>query len=158
MTPRSQTAPPDFYFFPWLQNILMKFSYQDPDWPWGIHLKPDIPSINRTGPESGPFYVHVYCFICHHFFNLLMYIKLYIISLLSKFSPRPLNIPPQRENYPVPDPACFLDPGPDRPPELSKIPPCDPTFLGGLNGPVWGSPMVLGAPLVFSGELCLHWL
>ena len=58
------------------------------------------------------------------------------------------KIPAPRENYPVPDPTRFLDPGPDRSPNKAKYGPV--TRIGsGLHGPVRGSPTVRGAPLVF---------
>ena len=99
---------------------------------------------------TGPFYVRVWCWFVIISF-ICWCILMFIISLLSNIWPRTIKeIPARRENYPVPDPTRFLDPGPDRPPRsIAKYSPVTRIFLG-LHGPVRISPTVRVAPLVFS--------
>ena len=97
--------------------------------PRGIHLKPGYTRHwpNQTSVRT------ILCLHCHHFFISIFFccwcILMYIVSLLSKFCPRT-----KKKKYPAPRENSqrdlfhgFLM---DHPPELGKIPPCDPNFFG----------------------------
>ena len=88
-----------------------------------IHSKNNMGSTllsnNAASDVSEWFLEWFWCceLLCLRLLFIVFYSMVYIISLQSKFSPGPKKkIPAPRENYPVPDPTRFLDPGPDRSP------------------------------------------
>ena len=116
--------------------------FPDPDISiWNLVL----PNINRTGPVSGPFNVHVCCyFVVISFFRWCRPVLINIISSTTiknlaldfKIYPHIEKTTPFRSR---PDPF----PGSRPSPKLRKIWPCDPNFSG-------DPPTVRGALLVFN--------
>ena len=112
-------------------NMLMKFP---PTQTSRRYPSPDISNTDQTGPVSGLIYVGVCCW-----FVIISCIHWYTISLLARFSPGLWKI--HWENYPVPDPARFLDSGPD--PECKQ----DTTLWHKIGGWVaWSGPRTPDGP------------
>ena len=113
--------PARFLFLAPIKKFLEIFP--DPNWPGGIHLKP-----RYTGhwPDwcQDSFMFGFVVNLSDHFMYSLVYINVYHFTTIKILPPTITKIPALIQNYPVPNPPRFPDPGPDwtgPSPELSKI-------------------------------------